>query len=632
MVFNRFWRADPARARTSGGTGLGLSISLEDTHLHGGWLQAWGRPGEGAQFRLTLPRRAGGALRHSPLPLVPTDAAEPLRSPGRAREPTRGSAASPSGASLAALLVAALAGCVSLPEQRAGGRDRPPGPRPRTAAAPSIDPLPPAAGRLDGADRPGLPRRDDGDPDPDQRRRGSTSPRTPQAAWDPDQSTVIYADALSPSADPAHGVSVRLTAAERLDARGAWQGGRPGRVDPRPARWCSRTASTGSPTRRTPWSCPSPGSSSASAQVSLYFFDRTGQILVPESVFVPRGQQLASTLTTGLLAGPAGEPDRVTRTFIPDGLSLGLSVPISADGVAEIDARPVTPARAAPPPARLMLAQLAWTLRQDSSDRGAAGEHRRARRWRCRATSTPTASTAARSTARPATRPARCCTGSTARGGWSPADPTSSPASTGPLGARDYGLAVAGGRPRRRERPRASAATARPCCARPCATTGRPRCEEVVTGATDLLTPALGLRRPAVARRPDPVRRPGARISTWPAVRELEVPGISGERRPRLPGLARRHPAGGGRARSRRGPAGDGRVLSDRPGPGAARGARHRVDAADGGPAAAARPGVVDHRPRCRLLSRVRRRPRVEVRTVAVDGAPSGSSIAGDAP
>ena len=76
MVFNRFWRADPARARTSGGTGLGLSISLEDTHLHGGWLQAWGRPGEGAQFRLTLPRRARQPLRHSPLPLVPDDARE----------------------------------------------------------------------------------------------------------------------------------------------------------------------------------------------------------------------------------------------------------------------------------------------------------------------------------------------------------------------------------------------------------------------------------------------------------------------------------------------------------------------------------------------------------------------------
>ena len=79
MVFNRFWRADPARARTSGGTGLGLSISMEDTHLHGGWLQAWGRPGEGSQFRLTLPRRVGGTLRQSPLPLVPDDAPEPVR-------------------------------------------------------------------------------------------------------------------------------------------------------------------------------------------------------------------------------------------------------------------------------------------------------------------------------------------------------------------------------------------------------------------------------------------------------------------------------------------------------------------------------------------------------------------------
>jgi two-component system sensor histidine kinase MtrB len=76
MVFNRFWRADPARARTSGGTGLGLSIALEDTHLHGGWLQAWGRPGEGAQFRLTLPRHGGAMLRQSPLPLVPDDARE----------------------------------------------------------------------------------------------------------------------------------------------------------------------------------------------------------------------------------------------------------------------------------------------------------------------------------------------------------------------------------------------------------------------------------------------------------------------------------------------------------------------------------------------------------------------------
>jgi len=75
MVFNRFWRGDPARARSTGGTGLGLAISLEDAQLHGGWLQVWGAPDAGAQFRLTVPRRAGDPLPHSPLPLVPEDAA-----------------------------------------------------------------------------------------------------------------------------------------------------------------------------------------------------------------------------------------------------------------------------------------------------------------------------------------------------------------------------------------------------------------------------------------------------------------------------------------------------------------------------------------------------------------------------
>jgi two-component system sensor histidine kinase MtrB len=70
-VFDRFWRADPARARTTGGSGLGLAISLEDARLHGGRLEAWGRPGEGACFRLTVPRRAGIRLTGSPLPLEP---------------------------------------------------------------------------------------------------------------------------------------------------------------------------------------------------------------------------------------------------------------------------------------------------------------------------------------------------------------------------------------------------------------------------------------------------------------------------------------------------------------------------------------------------------------------------------
>ena len=72
-VFDRFWRADPARARTSGGSGLGLSIATEDTKLHNGWLQAWGNTGVGSSFRLTLPLKQGGTITKSPLPLDPAD-------------------------------------------------------------------------------------------------------------------------------------------------------------------------------------------------------------------------------------------------------------------------------------------------------------------------------------------------------------------------------------------------------------------------------------------------------------------------------------------------------------------------------------------------------------------------------
>lgn len=73
LVFNRFWRADPARARSTGGTGLGLAISLEDARLHGGWLEAWGEPGRGACFRLTLPVTVRGEFTRSPLPLGELD-------------------------------------------------------------------------------------------------------------------------------------------------------------------------------------------------------------------------------------------------------------------------------------------------------------------------------------------------------------------------------------------------------------------------------------------------------------------------------------------------------------------------------------------------------------------------------
>jgi two-component system sensor histidine kinase MtrB len=73
FLFDRFWRADPARARTRGGSGLGLSIALEDTKLHQGQLLAWGRPHQGAHFVLTLPKNHGSLVQSFPIALIPED-------------------------------------------------------------------------------------------------------------------------------------------------------------------------------------------------------------------------------------------------------------------------------------------------------------------------------------------------------------------------------------------------------------------------------------------------------------------------------------------------------------------------------------------------------------------------------
>nr|WP_323137800.1 MtrAB system histidine kinase MtrB [Nocardia sp. alder85J] len=93
LVFNRFWRSDPSRMRRSGGTGLGLSISVEDAHLHEGKLEAWGEPGAGASFRLTLPMVRGRKLGASPLSLEPPRRRPAVEAP--AAEPPAESAETP---------------------------------------------------------------------------------------------------------------------------------------------------------------------------------------------------------------------------------------------------------------------------------------------------------------------------------------------------------------------------------------------------------------------------------------------------------------------------------------------------------------------------------------------------------
>jgi two-component system sensor histidine kinase MtrB len=72
-VFDRFWRADPSRQRSTGGTGLGLAIAQEDAFVHDGVLEVWSEPAVGSCFRLTIPRRRGATFRGSPLGLPPDE-------------------------------------------------------------------------------------------------------------------------------------------------------------------------------------------------------------------------------------------------------------------------------------------------------------------------------------------------------------------------------------------------------------------------------------------------------------------------------------------------------------------------------------------------------------------------------
>jgi two-component system, OmpR family, sensor histidine kinase BaeS len=55
FVFERFYRADQARARSTGGAGLGLAIVKQIVEAHGGHVAANSAPGAGATFRSTLP-------------------------------------------------------------------------------------------------------------------------------------------------------------------------------------------------------------------------------------------------------------------------------------------------------------------------------------------------------------------------------------------------------------------------------------------------------------------------------------------------------------------------------------------------------------------------------------------------
>ena len=177
-------------------------------------------------------------------------------------------------------------------------------------------------------------------------------------AWDPEQQIITYAEPGAAIGQEL--VRLPLTDINVYDDRGAWQRAQ-----------SSRVLETGLVQEDGEWRISSvPDALIVSEswfddwyeRASLYYFDPTSEVLVAEPVFVP-GDQSASSLVRGLVTQPPDTLLDVVRSDFPAGTRDGLSVPVLG-GVAVV-ALSGDPADIDEDTGRRMLAQLAWTLRQD---------------------------------------------------------------------------------------------------------------------------------------------------------------------------------------------------------------------------------------------------------------------------
>lgn len=266
------------------------------------------------------------------------------------------------GAALAAVLLAA---CVSLPESgpvRTGESVV----EETSGDAPYFAPPPPVPGSTPGQVVVGFIRAMEANPLSTAVARQYLTPEAAQG-WNLDRGTLVYTSMSVRTREQE--VEVELAGVRRLDDRGAWLG----------------TPSGGTETLRLrvrrvdgEWRIVDPPDAlvvpdtyfrSRFDRAALYFFDASGQLLVPEIVYVPRGEQMATRLVRGLLEGPDPVTGSSLRSFLPSRASVALSVPVD-DGVAEValDTDQGAPPAGGTGPegdgARRMGVQLSWTLRQ----------------------------------------------------------------------------------------------------------------------------------------------------------------------------------------------------------------------------------------------------------------------------
>lgn len=177
--------------------------------------------------------------------------------------------------------------------------------------------------------------------------------------WKPEQQIITYSELGTASSGTT--VRIPMTDVNLYDARGAWE-----------RTQASRALGLGLVEEDGEWRIdevpdalivPDSWFDDWYERVSLYFFDPTSEVLVPEPVFVPRGDQFASALVRGLLMAPAEDDADIVRSYFPPG-ARGLSVPITSGGIAEV-ALSGDPDAVDQDTADRMLAQLVWTLKQD---------------------------------------------------------------------------------------------------------------------------------------------------------------------------------------------------------------------------------------------------------------------------
>lgn len=180
------------------------------------------------------------------------------------------------------------------------------------------------------------------------------------SSWVPEEGTVVYTSETRTVA--GDDVRLSLTDTVELDERGSWlgaQGDAEFMLDLVLERGEWRIENP--PDRLI---IPQTHFESRFHQYFLYFFDKTGEVLIPEPVYVPTGAQGTTFLTLGLLRGPEQDLLGVERTFIPARTTLDdLSVPVSPDGTADV---PLSDEVLDLDDAALSkaFAQLAWTLAQ----------------------------------------------------------------------------------------------------------------------------------------------------------------------------------------------------------------------------------------------------------------------------